>query len=119
MQNANKILGFHGEHLVAAYLQKNGFSIIAQNYRKRYGEIDLIGQKNDLIVFVEVKTRKNPYVDPAEVILPSKQKKIIMVAKEFISSHTHGNAIYRFDVALVECHSNDVNIEYIENAFFA
>ena len=119
MKNKKIFLGKRGEEFVAKHLERQGFSIIAHNYRKRFGEIDLIAQKNDLIVFVEVKARHNPYIDPAEVIIHSKQRKIIMVAKEFLSTHTYINATYRFDVALVEYQKNEIILQYIENAFTA
>lgn len=109
--------GKEGELLVAQYLQKKGYTIITQNYRKRYGEVDLIAQKNDVIAFVEVKWRHNPLIDPAELIGFSKQKKIISIAKEFVSKHTDKEFIYRFDVALIEESNNSINLQYIPNAF--
>jgi len=109
--------GKEGELLVAQYLQKYGYKIITQNYRKRFGEIDIIAQKNDTIAFVEVKWRHNPLIDSAELIGPSKQKKIISIAKEFLSKHTHEDVVYRFDVALIEQNNNSINLQYIPNAF--
>lgn len=49
-------IGSAGEKVVAQYLTESGYSIIVQNYRKRYGEIDIIAKKNDKIHFIEVKT---------------------------------------------------------------
>jgi len=109
--------GKEGEQLVAQYLQKKGYTIIAQNYRKRFGEIDLIAQKDDTLAFVEVKWRHNPLVDSAELIGPSKQKKIISIAKDFLSKHTDLEVVCRFDVALVEDNSNSIALRYISNAF--
>lgn len=109
--------GKEGELLVAQYLQRNGYTILTQNYRKRFGEIDIIAQKNDTIAFVEVKWRHNPLIDSAELIGPSKQKKIISIAKEFLSKHTHLEVVCRFDVALIEQNNNSINLQYIPNAF--
>jgi putative endonuclease len=111
--------GKEGELLVAEYLQKEGYKIIAQNYRKRFGEVDLIAQKDDTIAFVEVKWRHNPLIDSAELIGPLKQKKIVSIAKQFLSQHTHLEIICRFDVALIEEHNNSINLQYIPNAFTA
>ncbi|HEX4068514.1 MAG TPA: YraN family protein [Candidatus Babeliales bacterium] len=111
--------GKEGELLVAQHLQKNGYTIITQNYRKRFGEVDIIAQKKDTVAFVEVKWRHNPLVDPAELIGPSKQKKIISIAKHFLSQHNEEEIICRFDVALIEDNSNSINLQYIENAFTA
>ncbi len=118
MNKVNKIeAGKRGEDLVAQYLQKQGFTIRERNYRKRYGEIDLIVQKDDLLAFVEVKWRNRPQIDPAEVIVRRKQRKIIAVAKEFLATHTITDVVCRFDVALVEPLNNTAKIRYIANAF--
>ena len=62
MSNTSKIqnisLGKNGEDAVAKHLEKNGFFIVAKNYRKNLGEIDIIASKKQTICFVEVKTRK-------------------------------------------------------------
>ncbi len=109
--------GKQGEDMVVQHLKTQGFTIHARNYRKRYGEIDLIAQKGNVLAFVEVKWRHNPYIDPAEVILSSKQRKIIAVAKEFLSTHTITDVTCRFDVALIEQKDNTTEIRYIANAF--
>jgi putative endonuclease len=56
IQNQKTILGNAGEQFVAHFLQNKSFKILAQNYRTKLGEIDLIAQKDELIVFVEVNT---------------------------------------------------------------
>ena len=111
-------IGAQGENFVANWLREKKFVIKAKNYRKRYGEIDLIAQKDDLIIFVEVKSRKINYFDLGQVIVPSKQRKIILTAKEYISTNHFVDKIFRFDVALVK-QKNDGNfdITYIPNAF--
>lgn len=109
--------GKEGELLVARYLQKQGYTIITHNYRKQFGEIDVIAQKDDTIAFVEVKWRHDPLIDPAEVIGYSKQKKITSIAKHFLSQHTEIEVVCRFDVALIEEYNNSIELRYIENAF--
>lgn len=109
--------GKEGERLVAQYLQKRGYTIITQNYRKSFGEVDLIAQKDDTLAFIEVKWRHDPLVDPAELIGPSKQKKIISIAKHFLSQHNDLEVICRFDVALIEESNNSIDLRYIPNAF--
>jgi putative endonuclease len=111
--------GKEGELLVAQYLQKNGYAIISQNYRKRFGEVDIIAQQKDTVAFVEVKWRHNPLVDPAELISPSKQKKIVSIAKHFLSTHNKEEIVCRFDVALIEDNNSSIHLQYIENAFNA
>lgn len=111
--------GQQGEELVATYLRNQGYTILKQNFRKRYGEVDIIAQKNDVIAFVEVKWRRNPLIDPAEIIGTTKQRKIITVAKLFLCQHTNIEATYRFDVALIEEHNGTINLRYIIDAFSA
>jgi putative endonuclease len=112
--------GILAEQFVCDYLTNNGFTIIVRNYRKRYGEIDIIAKKDDLLSFIEVKRRDTSQIDIAEIITPSKQAKIISVAKEFLSTHTNTiTNICRFDVALVETQNNNLQIRYIVNAFTA
>ncbi|NRB21393.1 YraN family protein [Candidatus Dependentiae bacterium] len=112
--NKTQTLGNAGETLVAQQLISQGFTLLAKNYRRRTGEVDLIASKKDIIAFVEVKTRKNKYFDLSTVITRSKQRKIIMAAKEYLVRHDHYDKVCRFDVALVE---NGNQITYIPNAF--
>jgi len=111
--------GIGGESLVALHLMQEGYTILHRNYRKSYGEVDIIAQKDDVIAFVEVKWRKSPLIDPAEVITLSKQKKITTIAKLFLSLHTNGDVVCRFDAALIEEHNNSLELRYIPNAFSA
>lgn len=114
-----KIVGQQGEAVVVSFLQNQGFKILAQNYQKFFGEIDIIAQRENIVSFIEVKTRNNPVVSMHELVTPVKQRKIILVAKTFISLQYNmpENTTYRFDVALVHLNDNDCNITYIPNAF--
>lgn len=116
--NNRKKLGYIGEKIVVAYLQNNDFVILEKNYQKRFGEIDIIARKNDVIAFIEVKFRKKEYFQLSQVVTYSKQRKIIHTAKAFIIEHAVYNVLYRFDIALV---TYDINkkphVTYIENAF--
>ena len=77
-------LGKEAEEKVAKELIKNGFTILERNYRKKYGEIDLIASKPQLLVFVEVKMRKDVILILLMLLRPGKQRKIIAVAKHYI-----------------------------------
>lgn len=115
----NKIdLGKKGEEFVIEYLRKQGFIIIAQNYRQRFGEIDIIAQKHEVLAFVEVKLRKDIYFMLSEVINLTKQRKIIKAAKFFISTNNFKvDLVFRFDVALLELKNDIYKITYIPDAF--
>ena len=111
--NKKKQLGNAGEDMVALTLKSQGFTLQHKNYRKRYGEIDLIAQKDDLLIFVEVKRRKKQYFALEQLITWSKQQKIIKVAKEYIARYNCDQMYCRFDVALIV----GDKLTYIPNAF--
>ncbi|HVW99666.1 MAG TPA: YraN family protein [Candidatus Babeliaceae bacterium] len=111
-------LGAQGEHYVAQFLEKQGFTIVALNYRQRYGEIDIVATKGDLLAFVEVKARSQILFSLSEVVTVTKQRKIIKTALQFIRQYEQArNKIWRFDVALVDLKNEKPAISYIPNAF--
>lgn len=117
----SKKCGMQGDELTAKYLTGLGFKIIAKNFHSRYGELDLVAANENLILFVEVKTRKaNSLVLPAEAVFNSKIKKIIKTAVIFLEKKNEQFKFLqpRFDVSEVimkACNSTSVN--HIENAF--
>lgn len=115
--NSRKELGNSGEKAVAQHLQARGFSILALNVTSKFGEIDLIARSGELLVCVEVKTRKDLYFPLSQVITPSKQRKIIMTAKWFLMKQGLTDVVVRFDVALVHHTAHGAQIEYLESAF--
>jgi len=108
-----KQLGVEGELMVARSLERQGFTIKEKNYRKPYGEIDVIAKKKNLLIFVEVKRRKNQGFDLSQLITLSKQKKIIRVAQEYIARHNYDETYCRFDIALID----GEKLNYIPDAF--
>lgn len=113
-------IGNAGEAFVAEYLHKQGFIISKRNYRSRFGEIDIIAENNDMILFVEVKTRsENSRISPKEFVDKNKQRKIISTAGIYLQQNTFGLQP-RFDVAEVYVERNGkMRLNYIENAFGA
>ena len=80
-----KSTGYYGEEIARLAMEKKGYRLLERNYTIRNGEIDLIMEKGNEIVFVEVKTRRNDlYGDPLESITPQKRKRIINAAKVFL-----------------------------------
>ena len=116
LMNLRKQYGDKGEQLVARFLEADGFHILAHNYTRRTGEVDLIAERGELIVFVEVKARTQSFFDLTEVISRSKQRRIITAAKGFILAYAAYERVYRFDVALIENLESET-ITYIPNAF--
>lgn len=112
--------GKWGETQALHYLTRLGYTIVAINYRKRYGEIDIIARKNDVLVFVEVKCRSgNTFGTPLEAVDLRKQQRICRVAMEYLQSHQEGTGNARFDVIAVwpSQGKESAVIEHIENAF--
>lgn len=113
-------LGRFGEKEAAKYLRKKGYHITAMNYSCRMGEIDIIAENAEFIAFVEVKLRKNAsFAEAREFVTRSKQKKIIMTAQLWLSSHECFKQP-RFDV--IEIYAPDgergaLTINHIKNAF--
>ena len=112
-----KTLGEHGEQGVADWLQREGYAIVQRNFSCRFGEIDLIVRKEEVVAFVEVKRRLTNYFALSEVVTPSKQRRIAQTAKYFIAQHGSDDLAYRFDVALVHETETGMNVTHIPNAF--
>ena len=112
-------LGKRGEEFTQQWLKRNNYTILETNYRIKRGEIDIIARQKNTIAFVEVKLRSHDYFQLSQVITPSKQKKIIACAFEYIMRHTveYTSCILRFDIALLHCTDNGFSLEYIPNAF--
>ncbi len=112
-------LGKTGEDLATAYLCKSRYSIIVRNYRTRYGEIDIIAEKNTIIIFVEVKTRKSSFLEsPFSAVTIKKQKQISKVAQEYLAKNNLFDRDARFDVIAVTSHEpQKPQIEHLKNAF--
>ncbi|MBQ7317541.1 MAG: YraN family protein [Phascolarctobacterium sp.] len=82
-------LGKFGEDFACSYLQKQGYKILYRNFRCRLGEIDIIAVKNDVLSFIEVKTRRqsnSTYGMPREAVNQAKQKKIYRCAELYMQS---------------------------------
>lgn len=107
--------GLQAEKIAATFLINHGLSLVAQNYHCRFGEIDLIMQEAETLVFVEVRLRSsNQFGNPAESITRQKQQRLIATAQHFLQ--TQPSTPCRFDAILM----NKVNlhdIEWLRNAF--
>lgn len=110
----NKISGDSGERKAREYLKKQGYRIIKCNYSNKIGEIDIIAYDQGVLVFVEVKYRKDDYFGlPREAVNYNKQRKIRQVATVYINQNELFDKVIRFDV--VEILGDQV--ELIKNCF--
>jgi putative endonuclease len=116
-------LGKEGEKLARKMYESKGFRIVMQNFRCKIGEIDLICEKDKLLVFCEVKCRRSiTFGIPAEAINTKKIRHIRRVASWFLSQKLCIHRIYsdydmRFDVVEVLFVNENYELNHIENAF--
>lgn len=109
-------IGDFGEEITAEYLENNGYRIIDRNYSKPFGEIDIIAIKDDLIAFVEVKTRKSDdFAYAAEAVDFYKQQRIRRASQAYLMEKNMSDFLMTFDIAEVYLDTRKIN--YIENAF--
>ena len=115
-----KSLGKLGENLAAKYLQKNkGYKFIKRNFTSKFGEIDLIFQDKDVLVFVEVKTRfSKSFGPPEEAVTPYKIKSIIKTGQYFKLLHPKLPEALRIDVVAIKLDSEEeklLSLRHIRN----
>lgn len=96
-------LGRHGEDLAASHLRAQGYKIVARNLVNAVGELDLVVQRGELVVVVEVKTRSRTGRSPAEAVNFRKRLKLTQTAALFLKSRKWQNRPTRFDVVEVVC----------------
>jgi putative endonuclease len=114
-----KEVGAIGEKLAADLLKKRGYKIIQRNFRCREGEIDIIAQKDECLVFVEVRTKKNTaFGTPEESVTLSKREKLISLANAYLQAYDKPPQSWRIDVIAVELTPDNriSRLEHIENA---
>jgi len=105
------------EQKACEYLQNNDFKVIERNFHSRFGEIDVIAIKGDVLHFIEVKGRINPLYHPSYAVHRKKQQKIVSTAKFFLLRNKQLNDMYQqFDVISVVLEPE--KIDFIENCFF-
>lgn len=110
--------GARAEQWAAQYLQRQGLKPVAQNYRGRFGEIDLIMQDGDVLVFVEVRLRRNADFGGASASIDTrKQQRIIRTAQQYLASLARTPQC-RFDVILM-CDARGGQAQWLKNAFDA
>jgi putative endonuclease len=119
--NATTSAGNRGEAEVARYLRKRGYTLLASQWRCRFGEIDLVARtKKGVLCFVEVKLRSAGSIGlPREFVDRRKQERLRTAAGCYLAAHELEDAPARFDVA--EVYQNEqgavLQLQYIEDAF--
>jgi putative endonuclease len=111
-------VGQTGEDLAFKLLKKKGYKILERNYKSPLGEIDIIAREGKTLVFVEVKTRLTSDFGTAKgAVGPRKQRKVSMVALDYLKRHSLLEHPARFDVVAIDLDHEQENIELFRNAF--
>jgi putative endonuclease len=115
----NRLLGDRGERTAARFLRRSGLRVLMRGYRTSQGEIDLVARDGDVLVFVEVKARRQG--TPAEAVNLQKQRRITLAALHFQRKYNLLEQACRFDIVAVVWPDDrkPPQIEHIRNAFEA
>lgn len=111
--------GARGEAAAARFLESRGWTIVARNFRRREGELDLVASRDGVLAFVEVKTRRSAtFGSPAESVTRRKQATIRLLARMFLLESAPAARELRFDVVEVTpTGERTCRIGHIEGAF--
>lgn len=120
-QSNKRAIGRLGEDAVCGFLERRGAEILCRNYTIRGGEMDIIARYDDILLFVEVKTRQQDALQSgAAAVDRKKQQRMIRTAEHYLLSHADTPLQTRFDVAEVEYAGGLVRrIRYLAGAFDA
>lgn len=114
-------LGQWGEELVARDLEAKGWTILARNFRCRFGELDIVAAREGVLAFVEVKLRRGSAFAPARAFVTADKQRRLRTAAELYLQEQPGQLQPRFDVAEVYApqgrETASPSITYIESAF--
>jgi len=109
--------GAMAEELAARFLERHGLNVLLRNYRCRGGEVDLICRDRQVLVFVEVRLRRNARFGGAAASIDlAKQRRIVLAAEHYLSTHPGRESDCRFDCILFD-ELSEAAIEWICDAF--
>lgn len=111
--------GILGEKIASNFLKKRGYRILETNYRCPYGEIDIVAQQKDCLVFIEVRTKKSlGFGTPEESINRTKKEHMRATANYYLQTHENLFQLWRIDMVAIELNQagKPLRVELIENA---
>ncbi len=112
-------VGKLGEDLAAKFLEEKGYHIIERNYRFGHGELDIIAEKDGMLIFIEVKTKKfGDFGEPINWIKRGKQLQMGRIARGYLYERNIADQDCRFDVITVTWEHGLWKIDHLENAFW-
>lgn len=110
-------LGKEGEDLAVAHLLKNGYKIVARNFRYQKAEVDIIARKKDVLAVIEVKTRSTPDFGDPQNFLKQKQINSLVKAIDYFVNEHRLEVNVRFDIIAIIKNKAGTRIEHLEDAF--
>lgn len=114
----NHETGKKGEQLAAAYLANKGYSILETNWQSNHQEIDIIAKYQDILIIIEVKSRKSVfYGEPELFVTRNKQRMLIKAANHYLFRNKLSLEV-RFDIITVIFQGDEPVINHIENAYY-
>ncbi len=118
MEKRSHSLGKYGEKLAADMLRRKGYTIREINWRTGHKEIDIVADKDNYIIFAEVKTRSADYqLHPRDAVTTPKQRNIIFAAETYLKLHRIMKEV-RFDIITVIADGKKITTEHIEDGFY-
>jgi putative endonuclease len=120
MTAAAQALGEEGERIAASWLAQRGWRILDRRFRNGHRDLDLVAEREGLVAFVEVKTRRGKdFGHPVEAVNWRKQRELTRSAAVWIARYGSGEQTFRFDVVGVLMSDQGARIRHVENAFAA
>ncbi|MBA4393720.1 MAG: YraN family protein [Desulfobacca sp.] len=117
-KDARSQIGQKGEDLAFELLKKKGYKVLERNFKSPLGEIDIVAREGKTLAFVEVKTRLSSDFGTAKwAVGPRKQRKLSMVALDYLKRHSLSDQAARFDVVAIDLGKGQEKIELFRNAF--
>lgn len=121
MTDPRHTLGATGEQIAARHLERAGCTILARNWRHSiFGELDIVAQEGEEIIFVEVRTRRGPLrsaINAAlESITPQKRARLLELAQAYRAAHDLERTVWRVDVIAVAVNGQQHQLEVIRDA---
>ncbi len=114
---AHNDLGIRGEQLAKSFLLKKGYAVLETNWRVGKAEIDLIVKKENILIFVEVKTRRNNTFGYPEEGVTAKKERMMFEAAGFYMRKIGYEEEIRFDIIAITMNPNQ-EIKHFRDAFF-
>ena len=119
MQTPAQMLGQAGEAAAADFYRRAGFEVLAQGYRHRRAEVDLVLRRgSELLVFAEVKTRSSGQYGPPETFVSARKKELFRAAATHLQEELDWRGDIRFDILAITQLSQGFRIEAFEDAFY-